>query len=503
MKSAHKYRKMIKKLAILWIAEYNCYINVNNLVAQCNKFERIIMKSKLSKSMAICLMFVAIACLVVTGLLYSPSQEEDKEYVKQETTVTNEVMSENNILDMMEEMTVLEIGKTDYFAPVKDKVENLPQIDSNNAAKLDDEADVKEESVKEETKEETKEEIKEEVKEDIKEDKEASNKDSQKPSIYDTMAISIADTYVNIREKAATDAKVVGKFYKNAVGTITATEGDWYKIESGNAVGYVKAEYVATKDAAKKLYPSVSYKVVKITADSLNVRKEMNTTSKILTKVKKNETYNLLGLEGDWAKIKANGETGYVKTEYATISTVTQTAKTIEEEKKEIEEQKRKEAEEAAKKQAEKDKVQALKDKTPTKDKTTNEGATAYNATDLEMLIAVIHCEAGYEPYEGKVALANIVLNRVRDRRFPNTIRGVLYQKGQFTVVKTSKYKKTLTNYKTNNSRYMQETIKAAKAALAGENNIGKRVFYNGYRRETHRSHKNPLRIGNHLFWEL
>ena len=118
-------------------------------------------------------------------------------------------------------------------------------------------------------------------------------------------------------------------------------------------------------------------------------------------------------------------------------------------------------------------------------------------------MIAVIYCEAGYEPYEGKVALANVILNRVRDRRFPNTIKGVLHQKGQFTVVKTNKYKKTLANYKNNNSKYMQETIKAAKAALAGENNIGKRVFYNGYRQETHRSHKNPLRIANHLFWEL
>lgn len=461
------------------------------------------MKSKLSKSMAICLMLVATACLVVTGFLYSPSQEEDKEFVEQETTVSNEVVSEDLLADMMEEMTVLEIGKTDYFAPIEETVEKLPQADADNAAKLEENT-VKEENSKDElSKEET---TKEDSKEETSKEetsKEEASKEDKKASIYDTMAISIADTYVNIRETASTDAKVVGKFYKDAVGTIVATEGEWYKIESGNATGYVKAEYVATKDAAEKLYSSVSYKVVKVTADSLNVRKEMNTTSKILTKVKKNETYNLLALEGDWAKIKANGETGYVKTEYATISTVTQKAKTIEEEKKEIEEQKRKEAEEAAKKQAEKDKAEALKNNTPTKDKTTNEGATAYNATDLEMMMAVIYCEAGYESYEGKVALANVILNRVRDKRFPNTIRGVLYQKGQFTVVKTAKYKKALATYKTSNNKYMKESMKAAKAALAGENNIGKRVFYNGCRHETHRSHKNPLRIGNHLFWEL
>lgn len=446
------------------------------------------MKSKLSKSMAICLMLVAMVCLVVTSLLYSPAQKSDdsnKEFVQQETTVTKEVMSEDILADIMDEMTVLEIGKTDYFANIKEDVEKLPQVEEGSAVKVESDKTQDDEAAKEEVKEETK---KEEVK---------------KPTIYDTMAISIADTYVNIRESASTDAKIVGKFYKNAVGTITATEGEWYKIESGNAVGYVKAEYVATKDAAKKLYPSVSYKVVKVNADSLNVRKEMSTTSKILTKVKKGESYVLLGQEDIWAKIKADGETGYVSTDYVTISVVTQKAKTVEEEKKEIEEQKRKEAEEAAKKQAEKDKLEALKNNTPTKDKTTNEGVTSHSATDLEMLIAVIHCEAGYESYQGKIALANVVLNRVRDSRFPNTIRGVLYQKGQFTVVKTAKYKNTLANYKNNNSKYMKDTIKAAKAALAGENNIGKRVFYNGYRHETHRSHKNPLRIGNHLFWEL
>ena len=450
-----------------------------------------------------CLMFVAIACLVVTSLIYSPTNNTDetnKKYVKQETTVTKDIISAETLADIMEEMTVLEIGKTDYFATIEESVDKLPTLEQEDASVQEDKV-AKDEVSKEETSKE--ENSKEETSKEETSKEETKKEEVKKPTIYDTMAISIADTYVNIRESASTDAKIVGKFYKNAVGTITATEGEWFKIESGNAVGYVKAEYVATKDAAKKLYPSVSYKVVKVNADSLNVRKEMSTTSKILTKVKKGESYVLLGQEDIWAKIKADGETGYVSTDYVTISVVTQKAKTIEEEKKEIEEQKRKEAQEAAKKQAQKDKLEALKNNTPTKDKTTNEGVTSHSATDLEMLIAVIHCEAGYESYEGKVALANVVLNRVRDKRFPNTIRGVLYQKGQFTVVKTTKYKNTLANYKNNNSKYMKETIKAAKAALAGENNIGKRVFYNGYRHETHRSHKNPLRIGNHLFWEL
>jgi N-acetylmuramoyl-L-alanine amidase len=62
-------------------------------------------------------------------------------------------------------------------------------------------------------------------------------------------------------------------------------------------------------------------------------------------------------------------------------------------------------------------------------------GAGASDNRDLNLLARVIHGEARGEPYVGQVAIGAVVLNRVRDSRFPNTIAGVVYQPGAFDAV--------------------------------------------------------------------
>lgn len=57
------------------------------------------------------------------------------------------------------------------------------------------------------------------------------------------------------------------------------------------------------------------------------------------------------------------------------------------------------------------------------------------DSKDLNLLARVIHGEARGEPYVGQVAIGAVVLNRVRDSRFPNTIAGVIYQPGAFDAV--------------------------------------------------------------------
>ena len=53
---------------------------------------------------------------------------------------------------------------------------------------------------------------------------------------------------------------------------------------------------------------------------------------------------------------------------------------------------------------------------------------------DLYLLARLVESEAGNESYETKMMVASVVMNRVTDSRFPNTIREVIYQKGQFEV---------------------------------------------------------------------
>ncbi|GHV25846.1 spore cortex-lytic enzyme [Clostridia bacterium] len=65
----------------------------------------------------------------------------------------------------------------------------------------------------------------------------------------------------------------------------------------------------------------------------------------------------------------------------------------------------------------------------------TSTGGAKYTSSETELLAKIIHGEARGEPYLGKVAVAAVVLNRVRSASFPNTVAGVIYQAGAFDAV--------------------------------------------------------------------
>ena len=58
------------------------------------------------------------------------------------------------------------------------------------------------------------------------------------------------------------------------------------------------------------------------------------------------------------------------------------------------------------------------------------------NDEEIMLLSKLVAGEARGESYEGQVAVAAVVINRVKDSRFPNTLEGVIYQKNAFSVVK-------------------------------------------------------------------
>ncbi|OGO77536.1 MAG: hypothetical protein A2Y23_07670 [Clostridiales bacterium GWB2_37_7] len=103
---------------------------------------------------------------------------------------------------------------------------------------------------------------------------------------------------------------------------------------------------------------------------------------------------------------------------------------------------------------------------------TTSRSTTTTAATNLYWLSRIIHAEAEAEPYAGKVAVGNVVLNRVNSSLFPNTIKGVIfeYYQGipQFSPVEDG------TIYNTPSSA----SIQAARAALAGERPVGTATYF-------------------------
>lgn len=122
--------------------------------------------------------------------------------------------------------------------------------------------------------------------------------------------------------------------------------------------------------------------------------------------------------DGDWVPVIYNGTTGYVSSDYVTLSLATGEGVTIEEER---EEQERIAAEEAAKKASQVTEVTTVQ----------NSAATA-STDEVTLLAAIIQCEAGNEIYEGQVAVGAVVMNRVRSGSYPSSIYEVIYQSGQF-----------------------------------------------------------------------
>lgn len=66
---------------------------------------------------------------------------------------------------------------------------------------------------------------------------------------------------------------------------------------------------------------------------------------------------------------------------------------------------------------------------------TTSSGSSSTNSNDVNLLARVVYGEARGEPYSGQVAVAAVVLNRVKNSSFPNSISGVVYQSGAFDAV--------------------------------------------------------------------
>ena len=99
--------------------------------------------------------------------------------------------------------------------------------------------------------------------------------------------------------------------------------------------------------------------------------------------------------------------------------------------------------------------------------------STEVSDSDRKLLAAIIYCEAGNQSMQGKIAVGNVVLNRVNSRKFPNTISKVIYQKGQFTPAGSGWLKKVL-----NGGKIPQSCYEAADRALAGERPVGGAVFF-------------------------
>ncbi len=114
-----------------------------------------------------------------------------------------------------------------------------------------------------------------------------------------------------------------------------------------------------------------------------------------------------------------------------------------------------------------------------------------WEENDRYLLANLIYCEAGGEPYDGQVAVGAVVINRLLSAKYPDTLTGVIYQRGQFSPAGSGRLAIALAQNKATSSCYQ-----AADEAMAGVTNVGTCVYF-----RTPIEGLTGIQIGHHIFY--
>lgn len=298
-----------------------------------------------------------------------------------------------------------------------------------------------------------------------KEDTGVEDEEAEPPS---GLVMAKVRNYLNVREEPSIDGTVVGYMYADCGGTILETADGWTKLESGNVVGWASNDYLLFGEEAEELAQDVGHSFATIQADALRVRKEPSEDAGIYGLVKKGDVIetNADRNTDEWLSIEYEGYEGYISAEFVDIEFKVDTGLTM----AEIEERKKKEKEERAKLIA-------------------NYGPVVIGTTEDVLLGALVQCEAGNQPYEGQLAVAAVVMNRVRSSAYPDTVSAVIYASGQFGPAATGKVENQVA------AGVKDSCMQAAREAIAGQTNVGEATHFK--RAGKHDGYV----IGDHVFW--
>ncbi len=300
---------------------------------------------------------------------------------------------------------------------------------------------------------------------------------------------------LNIRENADENSEIVGRLFEGAYGTILGEEGEWTKISSGTVTGYVKTEYILKDKEAVKIANDYKVKIATVSEAEVRVREEGSTDSDVIYYATLNEAFPVnADLTNDqWINIRlADSTYGYISSEFVSVKEGFAEAipvsrlEDLDRIKEDNLREKVKEEEASNSENSDNDSSYSESENTSSSDNssssdksssssssnevsqdTTTEEAVNVDVSDRYLLAAIVYAESGGEPYEGQLAVANVVLNRLRTGYYGNTLSDVIYAPYQFSATSTSAFQNALTTGGSSTS------LAAADAALAGTNNIG------------------------------
>ena len=312
-----------------------------------------------------------------------------------------------------------------------------------------------------------------------------------------------AKDMLDIHAEANTASAVVGQVMEDGHVAILAKYNDWVQIQAGEIAGWVPAENLVETEISNEEAVAANEQVIAERTGATASEDEFFAEEEVqqdetaalqaeASEAAQNEIEEVQAAE-EAARIEAEAQAKAAAEEAARIEAEAQAKAAAEEAARLAAEAQAKAAEEAAQLEAEaqaKAAEEAARLEAEAQQAALAAQTAAISAEELKLLANIIYCEAGSESYVGKVAVGNVIMNRVKSASQPNTITEVVYAKGQFSPVRNGSLQRALSSDKADAACYQ-----AAIEALAGAQPVGGKLFF---RRNNGRSGQV---IGHHVFY--
>ena len=315
-----------------------------------------------------------------------------------------------------------------------------------------------------------------------------------------------AKDMLDIHAEANTASAVIGQVMEDGHVAILAKYNDWVQIQAGEIAGWVPAENLVETEISNEEAVAANEQVIAERTGATASEDEFFAEEEVqqdetaalqaeASEAAQNEIEEVQTAE-EAARLEAEAQAKAAAEEAARLEAEAQAKAAEEAARIEAEAQAKAAAEEAARIEAE---AQAKAAEEAARLAAEAQQAAlaaqaaqtaAISAEELKLLANIIYCEAGSESYVGKVAVGNVIMNRVKSASQPNTITEVVYAKGQFSPVRNGSLQRALSSDKADAACYQ-----AAIEALAGAQPVGGKLFF---RRNNGRSGQV---IGNHVFY--
>lgn len=309
--------------------------------------------------------------------------------------------------------------------------------------------------------------------------------------IYTGLAIGTAEDFLNVYSSPDEESEVAGKLFTDNIAEVIESTPDWTKLVSGELEGYVSTASLCFDDEAEALGGDMTATVmsdiayVYSTPDALEV----------MCILENGEEFPAVGRCGDYMVLETETGEGYAADADMSLNYNLAFGKTVEE----IEAEEAAAAEAA--RRAEEAKAAKIAAAMQDVDITYNPTMTV-SEQEVWILACVVDWESAWESYEGKLAVANVVLNRIRNPRYPNTIAGVVYARSQFSGVSDGAGGPSAAfQARLNAGPRNQECLMAAMEALSGTNNVGEYTAFRPSYNIALETLSSFTIIGSHVFY--